>query len=627
MSELRPFPDRPNVEFDRKAAKLLLRQLRAREPEALERARTRGIDTSRPLEECVLADAQLIVAREYGFASWPRLVQYHGDITRQARALNSAMSREQWEGAARSLLSRHKARQMRAARTLAAFVPRLYGMTPQAVLDVKVGEADARIAIAREAGQPSWNALLTAEAPDRKPNNYWEVTPHQQAAKAIKSNDVEKLKAVIREHPVVLNPPPYEREHGGTLANSALGGIKPGGLLNPLSREMREYLESVGVDLQAELNMRLCNPFTARSVENVQVFLNAGADPDWVAPNGFSMLEQALIGLWRGDVIDLLASKATPRKALWISAGLGDVQGVASFLDRNGRPTSAARDLRSPFDCTPNFQVTPLYDPDDDELLIEALSIAAFNGRANVIDYLASRGVNLDNMAWGVPIVNIAAGNGWLDSVEVLVRNGANLDLRSEIDSNGTARDMARWMWNNSNDSPTYRRIAELCGLDISELRAERDAITPKDPPFQQRLTEALAYAQQAALQQGLSEVSAENLLMGMLRHGGLPLHFYANISKLDRELFKADIMPIALSIQEPPAGIAVPFGAEVQTFLDDAREMAKKRYSNNIGILNLLYAMTRHETGYAVELVQKYGGSIKELNHALQRSVLNEFP
>lgn len=628
MSELRPFPDRPNLEFDRKAAKLLLRQLLAGEREAVARARARGVDTSRPTEDFTLADAQLIVAREYGFASWPRLVQYHGDIVRQARALDRPMSREQWERTAKSLLSRHKARQKMAGRTLAAFVPRLYGMTPQEVLDVAVSEADAQLAIAREAGQPSWNALLTAEAPKREPNNYWEITPHQLAVQAIKANDVEKLKAVIREYPVVLNPPPYERERGGTLANSALGAIEPrDGLLTPLSREMREYLESIGVDLQAELNMRLCNPFTARSIENVRAFLDAGADPDWVAPNGYSMLEQALLVLHNGEVIDLLASRSTPRSALWIAAGLGDVQGAASFLDRNGKPTAAARELRSPFDCARfSSLVTPLFNPDDDELFIEALYLAASNGRANVIDYLASRGVNLDNMAWGVPIVNLAVGNGWLETVEALVRNGANLDIPSQNDSNGSARWMARWRWKSSNDSPKSRRIAELCGLDINELLAEREATTPKDPPFQQKLQEALAYAQQAAIQQKRPEVHAENLLMGMLRLGGLPLLYYANLSKLDRERFKADIMPVAQAIQEPAAGIAVPFGAQVRAFLDDARTMAKERYSEQIGILNVLYAMTRHETGYAVDLLQEYGGSVQELNRKLRRSVLNEF-
>jgi hypothetical protein len=56
-----------------------------------------------------LADAQLVVAREYGFASWPRLVQYFRDVERQAFARRSQQSVDQefYESSARSLIARH----------------------------------------------------------------------------------------------------------------------------------------------------------------------------------------------------------------------------------------------------------------------------------------------------------------------------------------------------------------------------------------------------------------------------------------------------------------------------------------------------------------------------------------
>jgi hypothetical protein len=88
MSELRPLPPRPNLEFEHKEAKALLRRLRSGDPEALERARARhpdidaSINASSPLN-VKLADAQLVIAREYGFASWPKLVRYFGDVERQ----------------------------------------------------------------------------------------------------------------------------------------------------------------------------------------------------------------------------------------------------------------------------------------------------------------------------------------------------------------------------------------------------------------------------------------------------------------------------------------------------------------------------------------------------------------
>ena len=51
----RELPDRPNLEFLKKQAKALLRDLQEKQPEAQ------------------LADAQHALAREYGFSSWPAL--------------------------------------------------------------------------------------------------------------------------------------------------------------------------------------------------------------------------------------------------------------------------------------------------------------------------------------------------------------------------------------------------------------------------------------------------------------------------------------------------------------------------------------------------------------------------
>ena len=86
-------PDRPNLNHLRKEAKRLLASCKARDPLALERMHvqvpkatrlTRDRDATEP--ELRLADAQLCLAREYGFGSWPELKRYvdlrawtHGD--------------------------------------------------------------------------------------------------------------------------------------------------------------------------------------------------------------------------------------------------------------------------------------------------------------------------------------------------------------------------------------------------------------------------------------------------------------------------------------------------------------------------------------------------------------------
>lgn len=619
MSELRPFPDRPSLEFDRKAAKALLRQLRAGETHALERAHARGVHLAQSAEQFALADAQLIIAREYGFASWPRLVQYHGDIVRQARALERNRTAEEWASAVKSLKARHGARHKWAARTLAAFVPRLYGMTPAAVLDVEISEDDARLAVAREAGQPSWNAALAAKGPQNRRENYLETSPWVKAAEAIEQNDISALETLVRENPELLERDTYEASIGRSLANFAFGDSKRP---RRLSQEMRRYLEGLGFDLDAALNMRLCNRLFV-SVEDVQYFLELGADPDWIAPNGFSVFELALLMFDCGPAVDLIAARATRRNALWIAAGTGDVQGVAAFLDADGKPTKAAREIRSPFDAVRPFRITPLIDPDHDELMIEVLSIAAFNARANVIDYLASRGVNLDNMAWGVPIVNLAVGNGWYESAAALVRNGANLDIPSQNNSNGSAREMARDMWTSRIWGPKDRRMVELCGLDPDALLAEQAAVPPVEPEFNPALIEILALARQDAIHHRQSLVFEENFVYALLRRGELPALYLIQLSKLDRERFRADLDQRIHLFAIPSSDQTIALSPTVQALLDSAVALTKRRRSEFVQPLTVLYAMTQNGDGFAVELVKKYGGSVEVLNEALRKEVL----
>jgi ankyrin repeat protein len=68
-----PLPENPSLENLRKQAKGLLDAARRGEPEALARVREFH---PRPPEPFALHDAQLVVARSFGFASWPRLVHH-----------------------------------------------------------------------------------------------------------------------------------------------------------------------------------------------------------------------------------------------------------------------------------------------------------------------------------------------------------------------------------------------------------------------------------------------------------------------------------------------------------------------------------------------------------------------
>jgi ankyrin repeat protein len=90
----RPIPPRPSLEFDRKQAKALLDDVRAGEPTAVARFREHhprfhdnvaGAGRAGALRAPALHDAQLVIAREYGYASWPRWKQFV-----EARQLDTA---------------------------------------------------------------------------------------------------------------------------------------------------------------------------------------------------------------------------------------------------------------------------------------------------------------------------------------------------------------------------------------------------------------------------------------------------------------------------------------------------------------------------------------------------------
>lgn len=70
-------PDRPHLDSFRRQARALQRAVRAGDPDALARlARHYPGGVSDEASGLRLSVAQLVLAREYGFASWPRLVRY-----------------------------------------------------------------------------------------------------------------------------------------------------------------------------------------------------------------------------------------------------------------------------------------------------------------------------------------------------------------------------------------------------------------------------------------------------------------------------------------------------------------------------------------------------------------------
>jgi hypothetical protein len=619
MSTLRPLPPRPSLEFARKEAKALLRRLRAGDSDALTRASTLSprIDANR-LTSVRLADAQLLIAREHGFASWPRLVHYIGDVERQQLAhVQLHGDRAFFESDVRTLLTAHP-RPTWARRALAAYVPRFYGLPLGDVVSSPVSDDEARLAVARVNGAPSWQVLLQRlEANAFTRPKDWQVDPMRHAAEAMATGDLNALDRVVAAHPELLTPSEYDISAGRTLMGTALGQeSRTGAVAQPIL----DWLAARGFDRQRELNRRLCGGM-AMPPGRVQDLLDRGADPDWVAPNGISVLEHALVRYWHADAVEVIATRVTPRKALWIAAGLGDVDGVRRFLDRQGKPTPAARRSRPDFIAVGMRGFMPqLPDADDEELLVETLIVAMLNGRTAVLEYLASRGAPVNSLIYGSPMLSIAVGNAMTAAVESLIRCGADLDLRGSH-PNRTPRELARDYFEDMPDDAARRRIVEICGMDPDAVLAERNARPTPTPKASPELVQALALAEDDAKRLGRPNVQPENLLIGLLRADGQPLHFLKGVARMDVERFRTVFNDrLVPSEDRGDDESTLPMHPEADAAWRAAIASVGALRQEVVRGLHVLGALTRDPDSAISQLLARHGADMAVLRAELQR-------
>ena len=622
---VRPLPPRPSLEYEKKEAKRLLRRLRAGDPDALARARAQHPALASDPSRIRLADAQLVLAREYGFASWPRLVRWFGDVERQQRVLHPhryiSHPRQLFEGQVRRWRAELRGGDPVVRRMLAAYVPRFYGMRPEEVPTEGVTDDELRLAEARQNCAPSWEVLIErAEADARRfprTRDWLELTPRDRAARAIAAADLDTLRRVTEAHPELLRDAADDAEIGMSLMTTALHGERKRG--EAAMRPIVTWLVAQGFDLQRTLNVHLCGHM-GMPTEDVRWLLDRGADPNWVAPNGIPVLEHALLRYWNGEAVDLVAARATPRKALWIAAGLGDVEGVGRFLDRAGRPTAAGRRLRPDFGAVTKLAMPALPDPDDEEILVEALFVASFNGRGAVIEYLASRGAPVNSVVYGGPILDLAVGNAWVPAVEALIRSGADPDLRGPSERH-SARESAWGHFESRPDAPGRRRIAELCGLDPDAILAERDARPAPTPAPRAELQRTVALAADDARRNGRDVVRPENLLFGLLRGDDFSAMMFFRSSRMDLERFNAELGERARPAAGQPDGAALPLDPDAQTAMDAAVALAVERRQEQVMGIHVLHALLRDDDGPAAALLARYGASAAALREQLERA------
>jgi hypothetical protein len=310
-----------------------------------------------------------------------------------------------------------------------------------------------------------------------------------------------------------------------------------------------------------------------------------------------------------------------PRRALWIAAGLGDVDGVRAFLDARGRPTPAARRLRPDFDAAGVAPIPALPDADDEELLVEALFVAVLNGRSAVIEALAARGAPVNSLVYGSPLLNVAVGNMMTAGVEGLVRGGADLDLRGRRPDQ-TPREIARALFEQDPSDAERRRILELCGLDPAAVLAERDA-RPSPPPVRLPVfEEALALAADDAARLGHAEVRPEHLLVWLLRLGGAPLALLVRAGRMDLARLRAEMTDRLRPPGDRVDHASLPMHPDAQAVVEAAVALATERRQDVVHGVHLLAPLFREERGPAALLLAGYGVELRAVMEALPKAL-----
>jgi ankyrin repeat protein len=423
-----------NLEQQKKRARELLRALRAGDGEALARLRGRhrrwaGVDDAGVRQDVALHDAQFVLAREQGFASWTKLKAY-AEPAEHARHTRIFVAEPQWiaERACGLLRTRQSAGPA-ALEQIRAWHPHFAGRSDDEILRAPFGEADARLVYAREHGFDRWDDLmervnLLAASPQPAA-----AEPFLAAFRAMETGDAAMLRALLRRHPRLI------RElgtNGNTLLNLAVSLAARSGH-DAAGMSMVDSILAAGADVNVA-NDRGWTPLHAAAYSNhhaiAEVLIHHGADLEMEAHgSGGTPLIVALFWGHR-EVADLLGLHCTAPGNLRVAAGLGDPDLLEQCL-RGERALAAgafaARGFYRPHSGFPEWRPSA----DAQEILDEALVWACKSGRTEVLPRLLRAGARLDADPYrGTPLIWAAACNR-RSAAEWLVDHGAKIDLKA----------------------------------------------------------------------------------------------------------------------------------------------------------------------------------------------------
>jgi ankyrin repeat protein len=283
----RPLPARPDVEHLKNQAKELLQAMRAGDADAV--ARFRPFASELKSREPRLTDAQLIVAREYGFASWTKLTLHVESLSEDPFAALVAAVRSNNLSSAKRALERY---------------PELRSKLNDAIPDEGFGSTLLHQAVDRK-NAAMIDLLLTAGADINVKSHWW-----AGGFSLLETTDLDFA-------PVLL-------ERGVTMT---IHGASRLGRIDDVERLLgtdAKLVHARGGDGQTPLHF-------APNAEIARVLLDHGAEIDALCVDHESTPAQWMIKD-RQPVVRYLVSRGCHTDILMASA-LGDIELVRQYLD------------------------------------------------------------------------------------------------------------------------------------------------------------------------------------------------------------------------------------------------------------------------------------------------------
>jgi hypothetical protein len=418
----RELPPRPDLDQYRKQAKDLLRDGRAGEPGALQRLtawRRGGRHAGSGRGGLSLADAQFVLAREHGFASWPAFVRHVEGLTGHVspdvvwRRAEKAIRGGDVAGL-ESLLRDHGdvIRTHRPAREDDPLAP-----------DYAAG--DARTIIADEHHFEAW-AQFAAHARACRDSGS-PAARFEAAVDAIVEGDVAALERLVEADPSLVRTRSARKHHATLLHYVGANGVEGFRQRTPKTAvRIADVLLRAGADVDAMADMyggATTLGLVATSVHPERAGLQAGLidallahgarmDHPGLAGNAHKLVTGCLAN-GRDDAAALLVERGAPVD-LEGAAGVGRLDLVASFFEPDGRPKPAA----------------------SGQQMARALLWASAYGRTDVVEFLLARGIDAgtplprSGAFDGETALHLAAFWGQVGTLKALLRWRAPLEAR-----------------------------------------------------------------------------------------------------------------------------------------------------------------------------------------------------